>query len=189
MKMSIYEMNEKYGASIRTLKRMEKDGVFGDGVRIKPNREIDKICYRLKKDQQLTVENLVHLAKGMIDFSKLDPYSAKAKKQVKALGDIGATAFPEADIWLIANASLKKDEAVKSFAEWIAKTIPDGGCGYHYIAVRALWNCPDTQFKFNYARIARAIVAARKSEILIGRATNTANHMTFSAKKCLTFDL
>jgi hypothetical protein len=90
-------------------------------------------------------------------------YSAAGHKQIKALGDVIGQALPASNAAaLIYGASISDADSLGKLAQWAQSVIPAKGCGYHYLAVRMLFNVPETRFKESYSQIARAIVNLRK---------------------------
>lgn len=167
--LTISEFSARFKIPVSKLRKVEAAGY----LTFEPEEQgpIAKVAARLRTSQPLTVEHLRFLIlnpKAVDEFGRKE--SADIKRQLRAIGDASGEALP-ADKFphnLIIEAAKNEPEALESFARWIADVIPANGCNYHYVAIRAALNVPDSLFELVYRSLRRAIFNARKHEALEG---------------------
>lgn len=169
---TISEFSKQFKIPISKLRKVEAAGY----LTFDPEEQgpIAKVIARLRTGQPLTVEHLRFLilnpeAVALLD-KDMDGASDTATRQLLAIGDASGEALP-ADKFphnLIIEAAKNEPVALESFARWIASVIPAKGCNYHYVAIRAALNVPDSLFELAYKSLRRAIFNARKHEALEG---------------------
>lgn len=187
--MTIHEFAAFYRVSVKKLRQMQFNGHANFGISGSQSDTIVRMRSRLKRGQSLTVENLIMLANGVVQYEELDAYARRARKQVNALGPIAVDALPVDRRSWINGSAIKDGMACKLLSEWIASVIPEAGCDYHYIAVRIMWNIPDQNFKAVYAVVARAVMNCRHASALDGMSETINGRTKFFKKSPLIYDL
>lgn len=166
--MNIYEFADKYNLSVKKVKQIAADGALNlnPGKREVPSQ----MRYYLKKGRTLTAEHMLMLVRNPELFDILEEYEGAARKQIRALGNIPADAIAEdqAATWIYA-AMISDELMLPRVADWLAPVIPADGCGYHYVAVRMLYNVPSHRFKEAYSQVARACLSLRRCLELRGQ--------------------
>jgi hypothetical protein len=169
---TILEFSKQFKIPVSKLRKVEAAGY----LTFEPEEQgpIAKVIARLRTGQALTVEHLRFLILNPDAVELLDKdmigASDNVLRQLRAIGDasgeaLAADKFPHN---LIIEAAKNEPEALESFARWIASIIPAKGCNYHYVAIRAALNVPDSLFELAYRSLRRAIFNARKHEALEG---------------------
>ena len=184
--LTIKEFAEKYKIRVSKLRAIERDKL----ITFRPHEDspIETIIIQLKKNNHLTAANLRHLILHPESLLELGDYRRSAKACLKRMGDVQgqAIAADQSPHILIDQAAAGDPIAVSKLARWIASIIPVDGCGYHYIAVRALLNVPDHAFDLAYRSFVRAMTKARKDPELEGMSETENRATRFFRKK---FDL
>ena len=182
MTKTIHELADEFRISVRKITMLQKAGY----LTAEPGKRESnaQARYYLKRGKMLTVQQLLDLARNPAKLEALDDLKAKAKGQVASMGDYASEALPAERAYnLIYGAFTADGESLAWLSDWLQRTIPPGGCGYHYIAMRMLWNVPAPKFKEAYAFIARAIINLRRHA---GISDKDKNGMRFER---LTLDL
>lgn len=166
--MNINEIAARYRLPIGPLRRMEKAGLL-----VADSSGIDgaaKMRHYLASGRPLSVAQLIELARGdRALMAKLGPYRAKAKAQVSALGDIASDGLGAGfTAGLIYGAAVADPGSLETLAEWLKRTVPADGCGYHYVACRMIWDCPLERWAQTYKFLPRAIINLRSMPELAG---------------------
>lgn len=158
--MNIYEIAEKSGVSLRSVRKLEKLGVLKVGA-VDPM--IDKIVYMLGKSQQLPVDALAALVEAPDMMQELGRYSGEAEFQVSSLGKVERDKAPGDVAAEIDSAAKGDDAAIAKIADWLKTVIPtDCAVGHHFVAVRLLLGAPLSVRKHSYSRLARALLNVRR---------------------------
>lgn len=175
--MNAHELAEKYKLPVRKLLRMEKDG-FLNTVPTDPRPARMRVY--LSSGRPLSVEQLIELKRDEKLLAKIGrKYVDRAEAQLEALGDIEQDAIP-ADVaanWVY-GAGIGDPSVIHHVAEWLKATIPVEGCGYHYVAVRMMWNVPGPRWGHTYSFLARAIINLRAMPTLDGWSSKEGRELT-----------
>lgn len=167
--MNVHEIADEYGLPIKKLQRLAKAGLL---VTTPGDDRPHKMRSYLASNRHLSVAQLLDLMREPALFDqlgKLGTYEAKARKQLKALGDVKAGAIPtETAANLIYGAAIAELDSLEKLASWIKSTVPPGGCSYHYLAARMLFNVPGGRFAVSYNFLQRAILNLRNMPALAG---------------------
>jgi hypothetical protein len=185
MTLSIFDISDKWGISLRKLRAMELAGdiILNGSQSPKQSREMR---YYLAKNKPLPVGHCVQLAQDPNLFLSLGDHARKARRQIFALGDIAGEALPASAAGMLVFAGKNQPQEVAELARWIARAIPAQGCGYHYIGARMLYNVPKLHFAAVYKLLPRAVLNARNHSELQGMIGSDKSGMRFSPRQ---FDL
>lgn len=162
--MNIYEIADKSGIAVRTLRKLEKIG----WPKPEPvNPMIDSMIYMLGRAQQLTVMQLVELIEKPELLLELGKHAPRASAQIEALGIVEPA--PRHIVAEIDDAASGHAGATQVLAQWLQKIIPAGeSVGHHYLAVRLLHGAPENMRKYIYARIPKALLNVRATDRFAG---------------------
>lgn len=183
--MDIFQLSEEFKIPVAKLKRMQRRGFL-------PTIEE---TFDIVQQAKLYLNNKRPLSTAMlIEFSRkpslLKSFTGAASTRVHdaldEIGDPNNGAFHGPSTEII-GASMNEPESVRNVTNWLLRSIPPSGCGYHYLAVRLLWHVPQERFAQSYARCARAILNARAMPQMIGRSVTENGTTRFIGEK--TFDL
>lgn len=171
MTKSIHELSDEFRISVRKLGLLQKAGYL---VAVPGKREdMAQLRYYLKKGKPLPTAQLLDLARDPAKLESIGDFEKRARGQLKELGDYVGEALPAERAYNLIYGSFTADrESLDWLRDWLGRIVPAGGCGYHYIAMRMLWNVPEPKFKEAYAFIARAIVNLRRHAGITGKDKN-----------------
>lgn len=193
--MDIYDLADKSGVSLRTLKKLEKLGALNLPKPKKPI--IQKIKHNLKRGNPLTAEHLLHLVKNPEDVKLFRAWEYIIQDYLEELGDAMQEKMP----WHISAESSfagnRDMEAAEKLAKWFCRFIDsspafaDGAsCNHAYLAVRMLADIPDNLLYQSLPVAARAMLNCRKTKTMAGYwHTDPKTRRTRYHRKALTFDL
>lgn len=152
--------------------------------------EIDKIIFTLKKANPLSTRQLCHLLRHPGDMKKLGSYALAAEMQIDNLGHVKAEMLKaeRKPHNMIVNASSDIAGAADILAEWLSSVIPQHGCNYAYLAVRACVNVEENFYELSLNHISKAIRRARAAPALEGMSEVIGNGTKFFQRK-KSFDL
>jgi hypothetical protein len=183
---TIYQISKEYKIPLKKVKEMFEAGCLNALTASNP---FEDIVISLRKANQLSSYHRTLLLRNPTWLKLMgEDLVWFAKNNLKPLGDaIGESlpldAIPHA---LIDGAATNDENRISQFARWIASVIPEKGCDYHYVAVRALLNVPEHLLEFTAQRVSRAIAKARQDPALEGMSA-TENRVTQFFQK--QFDL
>lgn len=171
--MDIYDISNKSGVSIRTLKKLEKFGVLN--VQKSQNPTIQRIKGNLKRGNPLTAEQQFHLVKNPKDLKLLLNWEFQIQAELDELGNVMQEKMP----WEISvNAAFagKRDMgAADLLAKWFCDFIDrnpafsDGANRNHtYMAVRMLADIPDKYLHHTLPLIAQVMWNCRRTKRMVG---------------------
>lgn len=158
--MNIYEISEKFGVSMRALRKLEK----GKVLKLDPvDPMVDKIVYLLSKSQRLPVDALAHLIENPDVLLELGRHAGEAEYQISSLGNVQRDIAPP-DVSAEIEMSAKGDDsAVEKLVAWLQTVIPtDCAVGHHFLAVRLLLSVPSGARPYAYSRLPRALLNVRR---------------------------
>lgn len=158
--MNIYEISEKFGVSMRALRKLEK----GKVLKLDPvNPMVDKIIYMLSKGKLLPVDALAFLVENPDTLIELGNRAGEAEYQVSSLGNVQQDIAPPDVSAEIEMAAKGDDNAVEKLATWLQRVIPsDCAVGHHFVAVRLLLSVPSGSRPYAYSRLPRALLNVRR---------------------------
>lgn len=164
--LSLDELHARSKIGVRKLKWLHTNG-FLVNVSFADDRLLKMHKY-LSSRRPLSVEQLLALIREPKLIDSLPANHARARASVAEIGKPEQGALPAADWLHILGASMNEPSSLAVIVDWLRSVIPAGGCGYHWIAVRAMWNCPAEKFKQTYSRLPRALINARAHPSLAG---------------------
>ena len=168
MPKTIYDIADEYKISVRKARLMLKNGDLNIDSDTKRS-EIRQIAHYLKKARPLTVSNILTLLRHPEKIDALGAQAKAAKKYLASLGNVERESLSASQAAnMIYGASISDEIFLPKFAQWLASVIPASGCGYHYLAVRAILNVPENRFSETYRALPRAILHARRTQFLSG---------------------
>ena len=173
---TLIQISDKYHISLKKLQVMDQDGLFRDIIAPTP---LEEISLSLRKCNPLSARQIVLLLHNPDWLEKFDDSQLwSAKSQLKHIGNL-SDALPADRLphILLDNASGGIAKRITELAVWIASVIPPVGCGYHYIAARALLNVPEGFLDLSSKLCSKAIMKARKDPALAGM-SETKNRQT-----------
>lgn len=171
--MDIYDISEKTGVAVRTLRKIDKCGYLK--VIKSKNPIIDQMKENLRKGNRLTAIQQLHLVQNPKDVKLLARWEFEATEILAKLGNVSQEAMP----WQIAHnadlAASKNKEAADKLAHWFCNFI-DGNpafangasCDHAYLVVRMLFDVPEHHLE-HLAKIAqRAMWNCRGTKRMAG---------------------
>lgn len=193
--MDIYDISNRTGVSIRTLKKLEKFGVL-DAEKSR-NPAIQKIKHNLKRGNPLTAAQQFHLVKNPKDMKYLQDWEIAVQMCLDDLGDVMHEKMPW-DISVNAGLAGKKDmEAADLLAQWFCNFIDrnpafaDGASRNHaYLAVRMLADIPEKFLYLTLPLVAQAMWNCRRTKRMAGYwHIDAKTRRTLYHRKAQDFDL
>lgn len=171
--MDVYELSDKSGVSIRTLRKIEKFGVLN--LQKSKNPVIDKIKKNLKHGNRLTAEQQFHLVKNPKDAKLLLRWEDEVQDCLNGLGDVMREKMPWEISANAAFAASKDMAAADRLAKWFCNFIDrnpafaDGRSHDHaYMVVRMLADIPDNLLHLTAPVVAQAMWNTRRTKRMAG---------------------
>lgn len=186
---SIYELSEELRIPLRKLQKLHSLGHLAK-VSFPERDTATKVIAQMKKGNPLTVEQIRALILNRNGELAAIPkeWAKPIGRMIVQLGDMSNSLQPDDFPHnLIFDAANKDADGLARFSAWIASIIPEGGCSYQYVGVRAALNISDVQFPVVYPVLAKAIRNARKHENLAGMSSIINRATVFHREK--SFDL
>lgn len=185
--LTIEQFSNMHKIPVRHLKRLKSLEVLS--IQFAPSKFSDAISQNLSKGNALSSLQLVRLIRDPSEFKKLSKAHQKiARAQIAMLGDVEGEALNLDDIeTVITQAALGDADALQAIAQWLIGVIPEKGCDYTYIAVRALiW--PLAEFLDDLpVRFSKVVQKAKRQGYLDGYFSDAERKTIFHRKK--GFDL
>lgn len=180
------ELALRFKVAAITLKKIHKAGHLVN-VTIEDER-ITQMRRYLSAKRPLSVAMLLQLLREPALITDLGVYERQGRAILLGIGDPRLGAL-KTNPWLhIMGASMSEDRSLGVLLDWLQATIPQAGCNYHWIAVRAMWEVPQEKFKAVYARLPRALLNARAHPRLAGW-SDADDGVTQFYRPILEFDL
>lgn len=187
---TIAELSQAHKIPVRHLRKLADLRLLN--CEIEKPKPLDEILATLKKGNPLSAFQLLSLIRepGRLNGLPLE-YSDAAKIQIRLLGDIERDAFnPERGAHnIITEASAGDPVALREFGEWLASVIPEDGCGYSYLAVRALASVDARFLELVKSRVSKAVLKARSHPALAGMSETENRKTRFFRRAVENFDL
>lgn len=168
--MDIYEIANRSGLSLRSLRKLERLGVLDTGKEPAAEMsEFEKINYDLRKGNALNSIQLASLVEFPETVDRLGDYAGKAQVQIDALGQCQDEKASAAIVALVDRAAKDDPAAVLGLAEWLQSVIPSkGSVSHHYLAVRLLLGAGKSLRSYIAGRLPRAFLNCRNVEEFAG---------------------
>lgn len=150
-------MSAKLKIPVHHLRKLAKEKLL---TIVPTDDEPEKMRAYLSRGQPLSVQQMIALLddKSGKLMARLGTYQDKAQAQLDAIGDPSLDALPaEQSANYIYGCRMLDTHALPLAAEWLKRIIPAGGCSYHYVAIRMIWNCPEPRRKQSYFHLPRGM--------------------------------
>lgn len=188
MPKTVHEIADEYKISVRKVRLMLKNGDLNIESDTKRS-EVKQIAHYLKKARPLSVANIISLLRQPEKIDALGLQAKAARKYLASLGDIAGESLSGSQAAnMIYGAAISDEIFLPKFAQWLASVIPANGCGYHYLAARAIYNAPENRFAETYRSLPRAILHARRTAYLAGMSEKAGATVRFFRPEII-FDL
>lgn len=158
--MNIHEISEKHKISLRKLRAMAKDNLLRlDSVEDERSATVRNY---LSRNANVTVEHLLWLIESPAMLIDLGRHAGRAKAQLSALGDVGATAAPRDVTAYIDDAARGDAEALRILLDWLLSVLPSKPVSHAWIATRLLIGLPENLRAHNVKKIPMALLNIRR---------------------------
>lgn len=186
--MDIFKLAKEFKIPATKLKQMQRRGFLSPEISTSHDI-VEQAKTYLRNNRKLSVAMYLEFLRN--DDLRDEFTGLNARKLSDALAEVGDPKNgcyhgPSTDIF---GASVSEPEALKNVTNWLLRTIPANGCGYHYIAVRLIWTTPEAKFSQTYSRLARAIINARAMPQMRGLSETVNGTTRFFPPENSFFDL
>jgi hypothetical protein len=186
---TVQEISRKTGVGLSTLRKLHKAGY------LKAEKESEAalaLVSFLARGNPLSVGQLAALLRDPTLSYDLGRYAEASRLQVAALGAVEATAAGREITAHLFDAADKQPAAVAVVADWMRNAIPAHPVKHAWLALRLVWNLPESLQAGGLERVSLAMLNARHSGRLAGywEIRNEAGRpQTFYQKPKLSLDL
>lgn len=186
MPKTAHQISDQYRIPLKKIRMMVLAGDLF--VAAESFSDFDKLVFALKKANPLSTRQLCHLLRTPGDLKKLGKYRDYAELQLESLGNVKADMLRSETKPhnLIVNCAIGDAPSIDRFAEWLSSVIPERGCNYTFLAVRACVNVEENFYEIALNHISKAIRRARGAPALDGMSAVEGNGTKFFKRK---FDL
>lgn len=132
--MNIHEIARRSGATLSTLKKLERLGV----LKVEAESEVAApLRTLLGRNQSLSLAQILLLVENADTLGELGKWEDRARDQIATLGDISSTPVPAGVPTACLIAASGDVDALDHLADWVQASLPPGkGVSFHWLAIR-----------------------------------------------------
>jgi hypothetical protein len=165
--MNIFELADKSGASLRTLRKIEK--LLKGRPIAASDPVLDSIRAQTNRVRPLSVSQYMALIDRPELIDALGSRAERIEQELEAIGDAQGEAAPREVTLHLQDASKGNPKAAAIIAQWMHDALPDQGNVPHaYLALRLLYGVPENVRRFALPVVPRAMQAAKRQAPLAG---------------------
>jgi hypothetical protein len=165
--MNIFELADKSGVSLRTLRKIEK--LLKGRPIAASDPVIDAIRVQSRKSRALSVSQYMALIDDPDLIDALGTRAENVQDALDAIGDAVGEAAPRDVTMHIQDAAKGNAEAAAILARWMRDALPvQGNVSHAYLALRLLYGVPENVRHYVLPLVPRAMQAAKRQDALAG---------------------
>lgn len=169
--MDIHECNERYGITLKKLRRMERDGILKIEQQKTPNWW-RQVLIDIRKGK-MSARSIVLAFRYPEKLEKLSSFTRAERRIIDSSFDTSEVMKQSVKApylgGLVFGAAEDNDILLKHFITTLKNLIPDRDVRYAYVAVRLLLTCDtDRQIQDMSEKITRALSNAKDSSLMNG---------------------